>query len=379
LNSGIKIPGENELAVWPLKRHFSRKDSAMKILAIDLGKFKSVFCLSEGSAGGEQYGKVATDPGCLHDLLVKHQPDRLVIEAGPAAGWICDMAQGMKITIQVANTNDERWQWKKSKQKTDRKDALKLARLSALDCLPTVHVPSASVRQWRCLIEYRHHLVERRTAMKNNLRSIFERQGLRLPGGAKAWTAAGLAAWRKEARAAGAAGEQWWRYQLHVELELLGQLEQKIQELESQLEELAKANKRVALLQSAPYVGPRLSEAVVAILDDPQRFKNGRQVGCYAGLTPRRWQSGTMDRQGHISHAGNRLLRKLLVEIAWLGVRGNTWMKKVYESVCRGSDKRKKIAIVAVARRLLVKLWAMLRDGTPWKEALATAPPALAS
>ena len=111
-----------------------------------------------------------------------------------------------------------------------------------------------------------------------------------------------------------------------------------------------------------------------AITDDPHRFGNGRQVGCYAGLTPRRWQSGESDRQGHISHAGNGLLRQMLVEIAWLGVRHKTWMAQVYEQVRRGSDKRKKIAIVAVARRLLVKLWAMLRDGTQWKEPLPTAP-----
>jgi hypothetical protein len=54
------------------------------------------------------------------------------------------------------------------------------------------------------------------------------------------------------------------------------------------------------------------------------------------------------------------------VEIAWLGVRNRTWMLEVYERIRRGSEKRKKIAIVAVARRLLVRLWAMLRDGTEW-------------
>ena len=106
---------------------------------------------------------------------------------------------------------------------------------------------------------------------------------------------------------------------------------------------------------------------MVAALGDARRFKNARQVGCYAGLTPRRWQSGNSDRQGHIS-CGNRLLRKLLVEIAWIGVRRKTWMTAVYENVRRGSDKRRKIAIVAVARRLLVKLWAMLRDESEWKD-----------
>ncbi len=142
---------------------------------------------------------------------------------------------------------------------------------------------------------------------------------------------------------------------------LLEGLEEQIRQVELKLAELARADQRVKQLRTAPWVGPRLSEAVVTIIDDPHRFKSARQVSSYSGLTPRRWQSGESDRQGHISHAGNRLLRGLLVEVAWLGVRANTWMKQVYENVRRGSDKRKKIAIVAVARRLLVKLWAMLR------------------
>jgi transposase len=162
--------------------------------------------------------------------------------------------------------------------------------------------------------------------------------------------------------------EQRWLFQVGCELEQLENLQRQIEEVEVKLEELGQENESVRLLKTAPCVGPRLSEAVAAILDDPHRFKNGRQVGCYAGLTPRRWQSGESDRQGHISKAGNPLLRALLVEIAWLGVRHKTWMLEVYERVRRGSDKRKKIAIVAVARRLLVKLWAMLRDGAEWKE-----------
>ena len=212
--------------------------------------------------------------------------------------------------------------------------------------------------------------------IKNNIRAIFERQGLKLPAGDKAWAAAGIAEWGKAAQDASAPAEQLWRFQVHVELKLLEALEEQIKQVESKLAELAKADQRVRQLRTAPWVGPRLSEAVVTIIDDPKRFKSARQVSSYSGLTPRRWQSGESDRQGHISHAGNRLLRGLLVEVAWLGVRANTWMKNVYENVRRGSDKRKKIAIVAVARRLLVKLWAMLRDGTEWKEP-ASSPVAL--
>ena len=76
----------------------------------------------------------------------------------------------MKVPVQVANGNDERWRWKTVKEKSDRKDALKLAQLSEMDSLPMVHVPKASVRQWRSLIEYRHNLVNRRTAIKNSIR-----------------------------------------------------------------------------------------------------------------------------------------------------------------------------------------------------------------
>jgi transposase len=342
----------------------------MKILAIDLGKFKSVFLDYHSGGAQQEFGKVATSPQEIHDLLVAREPDRLVIEAGPSAGWVHDLAEALGVSAQVANTNDERWRWQQIKCKTDRKDAMKLAKLSEMNCLPTVHVPAARVRQWRALLAYRHGLVDRRTMIKNNIRSIFERQGLKLPGGAKAWTEAAMAEWGAEAQANPAQMEHLWRFELHVELQLLGGLEKQIGQVEEKLQELSDADVRVKQLRSAPFVGPRLGEAVVAILDDPHRFRNGRQVASYAGLAPRQWQSGVQDHQGHISHTGNKLLRELLVEIAWLGVNRQTWMKQVYENVRRGSDQRKKIAIVAVARRLLIRLWAMLRDGTLWKDPL---------
>lgn len=341
----------------------------MKILALDLAKHKSVYVDYVTGGGDRRFGKVATVAEELEKLLRRCSPERVVIEACPAAGWVCDLAQRMKIPIQVANGNDERWRWKVVKDKSDRRDALKLAQMAEMESLPTVHVPHAAVRQWRSLIEYRRTLVDRRTAMKNSIRSIYERQGLHLPSAKSAWTAQRIEELKEEARSA--SPEQLWLLQVGCELEQLQSVQEQIEHVEAKLEELGRANEVVKRLQTAPCVGPRLSEAVVAILDDPHRFKNGRQVGCYAGLTPRRWQSGQSDRQGHISKAGNGLLRSLLVEIAWLGVRHKTWMLEVYEQVRRGSEKRKKIAIVAVARRLLVKLWAMLRDRTQWKEPAA--------
>lgn len=338
----------------------------MRILALDLGKNKSVFVDYLAGEGEKNYGKIGTNAHEVHKLLERVTPDRLVIEAGPAAGWVCDLAQRHSIEVQVANGNDERWRWKTVKEKSDRKDALKMAVMSEMNSLPTVHVPESSVRQWRSLINDRHGLVDRRTAIKNSIRSIYQRQGVSLASARKAWSQESVEQLKQEAAAA--RPEELWLFQVQCELKQLEFLEQQIQDVEAKLEELARQKESVRRLKTAPCVGPRLSEAMVAIIDDPHRFKNGRQVACYIGLTPRRWQSGNSDRQGHISHAGNHLLRELLVEIAWQGVWRKTWMTEVYEQVCRGNDKRKKIAIVAVARRLLIKLWAMLRDATEWKD-----------
>ena len=105
-----------------------------------------------------------------------------------------------------------------------------------------------------------------------------------------------------------------------------------------------------------------------SVMDEPSRFSNGKQVGSYAGLTPKQYQSGQMDRQGHISGQGNRLLRSLLVEVSWCGLRYNPWVRQTYERIRRGSENRKKIAIRAVARKLLVRCWAMLCEEQEWRE-----------
>ena len=130
---------------------------------------------------------------------------------------------------------------------------------------------------------------------------------------------------------------------------------------------IGRADHYVRLLRTIPGVGPRLAETIVAVIDDPHRFGNGKEVASYAGLVPRQYQSGTSDRHGRITHQGNALLRKLLVEVSWISLRYNPWVQMIYHRVKGGSQKRKSIAIVAVARRLLVRAWAMMRDDTKWK------------
>jgi transposase len=347
----------------------------MLILAIDLGKFKSVAC-AYASEAQHTFRTLPTKPQELHDVLVELQPARVVIEVGPAAGWVRDLCESLGVPTQIANPNHEGWRWKNVKRKTDKDDALKLARLSAMDQLPTVTLPASRVRQWRSLIAFRHTLVGRRTAIKNHIRSVLDRQGRCMPGGRSGWTDKSRAALALEARPLNQVDpHELWRGELHVELEALDQVEELIGQVEKKLEALAAADERVELLQTIPGVGPRLAEVVVATLDDPRRFKSGKQVGAYAGLTPRQFESGNMSRQGRISGHGNKLLRALLVEVSWLMQRFNPHLRAIFERVCRGSKTRRKIAVVATARRLLVICWAMLRDGAAWRAPAPAAAP----
>jgi len=117
----------------------------MRILALDLGKSNSVACVFEGVGAAARYRKVASVPQAVHDLIVAEQPERVVFEIGPQAGWLHDLVAGLGIEVQVANPNHEGWRWRNVKRKTDRLDALKLAKLSSMDQVPLVHVPQAAV------------------------------------------------------------------------------------------------------------------------------------------------------------------------------------------------------------------------------------------
>ena len=338
----------------------------MKILALDLGKYKSVACVYETASLTHKFATIVTTPQALHDLLVEEEPERVVIEICPLAGWVSDLVGTLGIALEVASTTHDAW--KNVKRKNDRQDGLKLAQLSALGQLTLVHMPAPKVRQWRALINYRQRLVSRRTRIRNHLRALLQRQAIAMGRGAAAWTRAGIAQLEALARPlAEVTAEELWRGELEVELANLKALTEPIRQVEQKLDELGAADKRVQLLRTIPGVGPRGGEALVAVIDEAQRFRGGKQVGAYLGLVPKQIQSGESNRLGRITHQGNRMLRSLLIEISWSGLRYNSWMRSVYERVRRGSKARKKIAIVAVARRLLIRCWAMLRDGTRWQ------------
>jgi transposase len=161
--------------------------------------------------------------------------------------------------------------------------------------------------------------------------------------------------------------DELWRGELDLELTELDQLRTQYVQVQKKLKALGLADERVRLLQTIPGVGRKTAEVVVAYLDDARRFRNARQVSSYAGLVPRRHQSGETDRHGHIHKHGPRLLRGALVEAAWMLLRYNAWAAEVYKRLTGGQKTRKKKAIVAVARKLLVRCWVMLLRKEPWR------------
>jgi transposase len=350
------------------------------IIALDLGKFKSVACVLEVRSRRHRFETIDTTPPRLHELFtanVGNEPSRtlVVVECCDAAGWVHDLARSLGMAVKVANCRHEAWRWNKVKRKTDKDDALKLAKMALNDELPTVHMPSPAMRQKRRLILHRRALVARRTQCKNSIRSIFSQQGLThlLPRTTKAWTKAGIEQLTAEAKPLDECDvDQLWRGRLHLELALLEVLHQEILATERKLDELARDDAQVKLLETVPGVGTRLAETVVNCLDDPHRFKSAAEVGSYAGLVPKQMESGTMKRIGRITRHGSTLLRGMLVEVAWMVWRHNDWAKSFVARISRGMKLRKKIAIVALARKLLVILWAMLRENQPWR---ALAPP----
>ena len=264
----------------------------MKILALDLGKFNSISCLYNTENQATEFWTCATNRSYLRTLLTKYQPDLVVFEACSISGWVYDLCAECGAKALVANPNQEAWKWKNVKRKTDRDDALKLARLAALGQLAPVHIPAHPTREHRWLVKYRKTLVGRINRVQNNIRALFVQHGIGMPAGARAWTAAGLEQIADERRPlADCPHDQLWRGQLDMELTELERQRGALRHIDRKLDALARQDERITLLTSVPGVGRKTAEVIATHLDRPERFASARHVSSYAGLVPRRWQS----------------------------------------------------------------------------------------
>jgi transposase len=337
------------------------------ILAIDLGKYNSVLCWYEAATSAAVFRPAATTPDDLRRELLRQPGVTVVCEACSQAGWVHDLCEELGLPIRVASTTGDAWQWKRVKRKTDRDDALKLARLAAVGQIDPVCVPPRAIRQWKSLIGLRKRLVSERIRGQNRIRGVLVGQGLPAPMGIRAWTKLGRAGIAERSRPLADCGrDDLWRGELHLLLERLSFIETQIRGVEEQLDARAASDNRVSLLTSVPGIGTRTAEVIVVHLHDAARFRCAEEVSAYAGLVPRQYQSGETDRRGRITRRGPKLLRAALVECAWCSLRYNPWARATWLRL-QSNGLSKKKAVVALARKLLVRCWAILRTGQPWR------------
>lgn len=300
-------------------------------------------------------------PKLIERLEKFAKPFAVCYEASCSYGHLYDQLSKLARRVVVAHPGQLRLIFR-SKQKNDRVDARKLATLLYLDQVPSVHVPRLEVRSWRSFIEFRRRLVDKRTRVKNSLRSLLRGHGIAAPSGKRLWTKKGRA----------------WLAQLELPttqtvvqrdllLDELAHLSRQITRVERELNRCGLAEPGVQLLRTIPGVGPRTGEAVVAYIDDPRRFSGSKQVGSYFGLVPCQDQTFPNNRLGHITREGPATVRKLLIEAVWQGIRHSDRIQGRYAQLLRDDPQRKKIALVATARWLVGVMQTMLRSGETWR------------
>ncbi len=159
----------------------------MKILALNLGKFNTMCCFFDSETRKYEFLNAATDRNYLTTVFKSHQIDLVVMEACGPSGWINDLAISLRLKTLVCFTNEDAWRWSNVKRKTDKEDALKLARMANMKELKAVHMPSEAHREFRSLVKYRKTLDNRLNKMKCTIRAWFVNHGISIDAGEKAW------------------------------------------------------------------------------------------------------------------------------------------------------------------------------------------------
>jgi transposase len=285
---------------------------------------------------------------------------KVAIEAGNQTAWVYEALGNLGANVTVVNPTKVKL-IAESRRKTDKIDARVLCDLLRLDGLPhPVHMPGPETRALRGLLVARRQLVSARTKLCNVVRGMLRQQGTRLPAGALL-TKVG---WQ---RLFDAGFEQdHMANVVHAYYQSFLALNGSIRQLDEQLAAREKSDARVARLKTMPKVGRIASLTFVAAVDDVARFPTSRKLVGYSGLAPTVRSSGERTEYGPITREGRRELRAVWMQIAHLVAmdcsRNTQPLRTWFNRVAR--KRGKKTALVALARRLLVIAYQLLRHET---------------
>jgi transposase len=291
------------------------------------------------------------------DLAAQGVKVRVGMEASGHARWFERLLAELQIELWIGDAAEIRSKQVR-KQKTDRQDAQLILKLMLKDDFPQIWVASWENRDLRQLLWHRHRMVQARTRIMNQLQAVALNEGLRCKK--RLWREAG----REQLELLPVA--PWASRRRHDLLELLDRLNPTITELTQTIEQEAEKCPEARRLMTHPGVGSLTALAFVLVIGRADRFQWGKQIASYLGLVPLEKSSGNRRRLGHITKQGNALLRFLLVEAAQVSARSiPEWRHKSFRLAMR---RGRKIAKVAMARRLAVQLFWMWRKGWDYEQ-----------
>lgn len=343
-----------------------------KYIAFDIDNNKIVCCVVENGKS-DLYQTIGPDVQSMRQFLISKRQTgyklHLAFEISGQAGFIYDSLIDCVDSIKVVNPTKLTWIYRTDK-KNDRIDARKMAVLMSINELPTVHMPNKEVRQWRQTILHRKNIICKIGQVKNRIRATLKSQGYNKPADKGSWWKKLNRIWMKSICQQFIGAGDLWRMQAGNLLEELELLEKQLKNITEYLDRYLSSKPGGILLMSIPGIGPRTAEAVLAYTDDVARFGNCKEYCSYFGLTPRLDESGNCRRIGHISKHGPSVVRWVLCESGWKVIRYSRRLRQFYERVKAGQADRKKIAIVAVCRKLLSIMRAMLLTGELFSDEL---------
>jgi len=285
------------------------------------------------------------------------RPVRVGIEATGSMMWFVNLMEELGIECQIGHPAKIRAA-EPRKQKHDRRDADLILTLLVENRFPTIWLPTKELLDLRSLLRHRHQWVRMRTRIQNALQAIALANGLRR--GPSLWSQAGQHTIASLPLAPHTAHRRTELQALYVKFE------SDIEQLNQRVEEQAGMRPGSRLLMTHPGVGPVTALATDVFLGDPTRFADGKVLASYVGIIPREYSSGGRQRLGGLSKQGNPLLRFLWGEAGAHAVRRDPELKRFYRRklVQKGLGK----ARMAVARKLGIRLWIMLRDQIDYNE-----------
>jgi transposase len=271
--------------------------------------------------------------------------------------WVLAPTKLEKSVEQRKNKNDDR----------DADDVVEKLRGHVLagNRLPTVWVPDRETRDDREVLRTRLALTERQTQVKTQIQMLLKRHGLEKPSDLGSTRSKPYRHWLEALSQCQSLG--WGTGQsLSSLLRQLKGIEEEMDNLEKLIRKLGSQPRHqpiVEALMKEKGVGLLAALVYRTEIGRARRFRRGRHVGKFVGLTPTSHESGQQsDRKGHISRQGPSRLRKVLCQASWVHVRHDPHSREAYQRLVAKNPKKKKIALVAVMRRLAVRLWHRMRE-----------------